>query len=329
MHGLRDTYERDREAQAIVFERMMPRQHELVLLFSRVLGASLRAVPQRELPRIDALFEVAVPALHYGFQGLVPPYWRVGVTGSFVHGGGGRYLAAFDGDRCEIADLLLVVEYRLFGGASARNAVLLQAKKPLTPPAKPWSDGSGPTQFELYSRQPKFVWDPAWVAADRPGEERALKPDAVDCPCPWSWDEFGVRHWSRWGDWPTHGPIYGGALFAPLNDDDPWVVPPIDPMLEPRLLASTLVDVITFVGGYPFVHRRDAYLTSELEWSAVIWDLLRSSLHRHYRKVRPDRTPLQLLEGEQADPPGDDVDENGNHDERGVSVVRIVFVMQD
>jgi hypothetical protein len=108
-----------------------------VLLFSRVLSASLRAVPQQEVPRIDAVFEVAVPALHYGFQGLVPSYWHVGVTGSFVHGGGGRYLAEFKGDRCEIADLLLVVEYRLFGRMSARNAVLLQAKKPLTPPANP------------------------------------------------------------------------------------------------------------------------------------------------------------------------------------------------
>jgi hypothetical protein len=167
------------------------------------------------------------------------------------------------------------------------------------------------------------------VAADRLGEERTLTPDVVDCPCPWSWDEFGERHWSRWSEWVTRGPIYGGALFAPLSDRDPWVVPPMDLVPEPRLLASVFVDVLMFVGGYPFVHRRDAYLPSELEWSAVIWDLLRSSRHRHYRQVRPDRTPLHFLEGEEADPPGEDVDESGDEDERGVSVVRIVFVIQD
>jgi hypothetical protein len=309
----------------------------LVVAFHDSLSAALGAVrSDAELPRVDAVFETALPLLQEHLAVLEPYGWSAGVSGAFVHGGGGRYLADWPpGPSCEVADLLVVVEV---GRAldTARTAILIQAKKPMEPPARPWKESSGPRQLALYEQTPEFHWDPAWVARYYEGHPRSFS-----CTQHGSWaTQLGHETWAD----PR-------AVFAVLSRPRPWVVPPLEPMGQPTLLAAVLADLVGFRTGHPFQRLRDSYTNPfELEWSAVIWDLLQASLRRtHYHQTVPDRAKTTMLQDEGPEGQGyeamdafmRDRPDKGDNEERhppdalddrpggGVSVVRLVVTALD
>jgi hypothetical protein len=301
-----------------------------VIAFHESLSAAQGAVKSKsELRHVDAVFETALPLLQQHLAVTQPHGWSAGLSGAFVHGGN-RYEANSTVGNCEIADLLVVVEVSR-APATARTAILLQAKKPMEPPARPWSDGSGPTQFDFYEQTPEFTWRPAWVARYYQGWPRQLS-----CSQHRDWTPHFAG--ARWAD-PR-------AVFAVLRHPRPWVVPPHEPMTEPALLSAVLADLVRFQVGHPFQKLRDSYShPSDLQWSAVIWDLLQSSLNRaHYHQTVPDRDKTSMLEDEGPEGEGyNDMDafiaergseENGPYvsdsgDDDfpggGVSIVRLVF----
>lgn len=306
---------------------------ELVIAFHDSLTAAQDAVGSRsELRHVDAVFETALPLLQGHLAVTESRGWSAGLSGAFVHGGN-RYEANSGVGNCEIADLLVVVEVSRPPDA-ARTAILLQAKKPMEPPACPWRDGSGPAQFAFYEQMPEFTWRPASVARYYRGW-----PRKISCSEHSSWVESFPD--ARWGN--------TRAVFAALRHPRPWVVPPHEPMGEPALLAAVLADLVRFQVGHPFEKLSDSYPhPSELQWSAVIWDLLQSSLERaHYHETVPDREKTSMLQdegpggegyddmaafiaergidGNELDlPPNDDDDPGG-----GVSIVRLVFTAID
>ena len=258
----------------------------MVVAFHDSLSAALGAVrSDAELPRVDAIFETALPLLQEHLAVVEQYGWSAGLSGAFVHGGGSRYLADWAAGRpCEVADLLVVVEVRR-AADSARTAILIQAKKPMEPPARPWKEASGPRQFVLYEQTPEFHWHPSWVARYYEGRPRSFL-----CSEHGSWaTQLGHDAWAD----PR-------AVFAVLNRPRPWVVPPLEPMGQPTLLAAALADLVRFGTGHPFQRLRDSYPNPfELEWSAVIWDLLQSSLRRaHYHMTVPDRAKTSMLQDE-------------------------------
>src|SRR5205823_5770731 len=122
------------------------------------LSVSLNAGGGYEVPDIDRLFELSLPLVRTALEANVPRSWRVAVTGSFTHGT--RYKVVPErGNNCEIADLLFVVEYRLAGGESVRNALLVQAKRGKGDVDRLWSGGDDSTlnQQALYCDRPSFV----------------------------------------------------------------------------------------------------------------------------------------------------------------------------
>jgi hypothetical protein len=306
---------------------------DLVVAFHESLSAAQSAArSDSELRQVDAVFETALPVLQQHLAVTEPHGWSAGLSGAFVHGGN-RYEANSTAGNCEIADLLVVVEVRR-APAAARTAILLQAKKPMEPPARPWSDGSGPTQFDFYERTPKFTWRPAWAARYYQGRTRQLS-----CSQHASWIPYFTG--TQWAD-PR-------AVFAVLRHPRPWVVPPHEPMSEPALLAAVLADLVRFQVGHPFQGLRDSYSRPlSLQWSAVIWDLLQSSseprslppdcsgprqdidarrrgsggagLRRHGRVHRGAREPQERASSFRS---GDDFPGGG------VSIVRLVFTAFD
>jgi hypothetical protein len=88
-----------------------------------------------------------------------------------------------------------------------------------------------------------------------------------------------------------------------------------------------LADLVLYLGGYPFLRLEDAYSGDELEWSAVIWDLLQASRGRVHRKVIPDRSSPHLLEDEADIAGGSELADDD--DDAGISVIRILIRMGD
>jgi len=320
-------------ASAQIFERVIPRRDSLMLAFSRIFEDALLAAPGYEVPQVEAIFEQAVPALGVRLQTELPRGWRCRVSGSFVHGGSGRYQAqrADTAASCEIGDLLVVVEYRVLGGSSARSGLLIQAKRGGVSASEPWSDTSGKKQRALYFERPPFTWQPTWVGQERQADTRSLEPDlAFDDPYWHLLDHWPtILWWSRWRD--DRGEVHAGALFSVLSIPQPFVVPPY-PGVEPRPLAAVCADLMALTGGFWFKSRKDAYDGGrDLQWSAVVWDLLGASRKREWRG-RPDLTSAALLEDEEpleaaggGQPPLDDAKMLSDEQDSGVSVVRIII----
>jgi hypothetical protein len=304
---------------------------ELLVAFHDSLTAAQAAVPSRlELRHVDAVFETALPLLQRHLSSIERVGWKVGVGGAFVHGGN-RYQANSAVGNCEIADLLVVVEVSR-PPTSARTALLLQAKKPMAWPSRPWDGTSGETQRAFFEQRPPFTWRPDWVARYYPGWPRTL--------------ECGSHGWATefentsWAD-PR-------AVFAVLLHPRPWTVPPQEPLAKPVLLSALLADLVRFQAGHPFDRLAASYADPDnLQWSEVIWDVLQSSLNRaHYRETVPDRDAVWTLEDEgpagegyvamdarmrERDAPARTHDDDGDDEgfAGGVSVVRIVFRAAD
>jgi hypothetical protein len=296
---------------------------DLVVGFHDSLTAAQAAVQSKaELRHVDAVFETALPLFQRHLSPIERLGWAVGVGGAFVHGGN-RYQADSDVGNCEIADLLVVVEVSR-PPDSARTAVLLQAKKPMDWPSVPWEGNSGKRQLAFYQQRPAFTWRPAWVARYYQGRPRTL-----DCNSH-GWGQ--VLEHDSWADPRT--------VFAVLLNPRPWTVPPDEPVAQPVLLAALLADLMRFHAGHPFERLHPSYKDpDDLQWSAVIWDILQSSLNRaHYHKTVPDRDATWTLEDEGRDGEGylaldtamldrshRERPEDGDDFQGGVSVVRFVF----
>jgi hypothetical protein len=305
---------------------------DLVVAFHDSLTAAQAAVQSNlELRHVDAVFETALPLFQQHLSIVERIGWKVGIGGAFVHGGN-RYEARSAVGNCEIADLLVVVEVSR-PPETARTAVLLQAKKPMSWPAIPWAGPSGERQLAFYEQRPEFTWRPSWVARYYRGRERTLKCDRH------RWGHHQLLSDQAWAD-PR-------AVFAVLLHPRPWTVPPQDPedsLPPPVLLAALLADLVRFRAGHPFERLPVSYADPDhLQWSAVIWDILQSSFNRsHYRETVPDRDTRWTLEDEGAAgegyaalddefgvPGGTEGVRDADDFTGGVSVVRFVFTGHD
>src|SRR3954451_15776458 len=90
-----DAYRGEHSTRQEGFAAMSSRRDAILIAFAESLSNALSDLPQAELRRVDAIFEEALPSLARRLQAAAPERWVVGVAGSFVHGGAGRYIARF------------------------------------------------------------------------------------------------------------------------------------------------------------------------------------------------------------------------------------------
>ena len=225
-----------------------------------------RNVQPEEPDFVASLVMNGTGILEAGWRQLLRPY-QIQITGIYCHQTPKVSYSGMSHTSCELGDLLWCHVHTDRQGISTRNAILYQAKKSSQQPYKIVSREFD--QLILYSSWPEFTY----VHSGRiSGQKRHVKPAAP---------RKGAQYLLI-DDRPPEEPN-SGLLGIPGTYPIGSCIAQ-DPLVDHSDLGSELVNFIELLSGDPFDDMTTA--STETDWSRVIWDLLRISVAKAFRRSR-------------------------------------------
>ncbi len=213
-------------------------------------GASIQTGPPgNEVAFVAALVLAGVPDIAAAWQPIMKSRgFRLSITGVFCHAAPQvTFGATSPPSRCELAELLLVIDDVTGGSVQDRRAVLVQAKM-LTRSAAPVTlSGGSLVQLNLYSAWPPFAFtSKAYPSRQRDFNRSNMPGTAVDCG--------------------SYGLIDGQAL--PRGWQQAVPAPTMSGQISLGMFMAEMVDATCIGSG------RQARPAGNDEWSSTVDDLL-------------------------------------------------------
>ncbi|MCZ7358198.1 MAG: hypothetical protein O8C66_01935 [Candidatus Methanoperedens sp.] len=191
---------------------------------------------------------------------------RIVVTGIYCHQTPKVNFSGMKGNSCELGDLLWCHVHSDIDGNVIRNAILYQAKKSAVQPYK--LRGNDKDQLKLYSTWPAFTYV---TSGSLNGQTRHVKPSAP---------RRGAQYLlidDRPPERPESG-ILGSPCTYPIGS-----CIPSNPIMDHCDLGLEIVHSLELLSGDPFDDSKTAI--KENGWSRVVWDILKSSAEKAFRRA--------------------------------------------
>lgn len=192
---------------------------------------------------------------------------QIAVTGIYCHQTPKVNFSGMKSESCELGDLLWCHVHSDINGNVIRNAILYQAKKSADQPY--YLRRSDEDQFKLYSKWPAFTYV---TSGTLNGQKRHVRPSAP---------RRGAQYLLI-DDRPPEG--LDSGILGSLGNYPIGSCIPNNPIIYHCDLGLELVHSLELLSGDPFDDNVTAF--RQKGWSRVVWDILKSSAEKAFRRSR-------------------------------------------
>lgn len=239
-------------------------------VITKIYLQSLSSASFQEPDFVALLVVHGVPELEKRWRRILKPYGiSVSVTGVYTHQ---SPKVCFQGNTCEIGDLLVCHFHRAKDGRRKQCALLLQVKRMHTFPSKLKSRREL-VQLLLFSRWPAFTYEsPGFLK----GQLRKIYPSAP---------RRGAQYLLL-RDQPSFGSLLCcGCSCRSYGCCNAFVASPWEILVPRCCLSLEFVNLLSFTAGNRFLERSKLRQNSR-GWSRVIWDLIEVGIRGIFNRNR-------------------------------------------